>query len=385
MTQKTLYDVLQVSRHADPETIKAAYKSLVQRNHPDKNPDNPDAEKYLKEINRAYESLSDPVKRAGYDAALAEDDADQFAGRKGGSGFSSSAAPAGNDASRKSQGGSQAGNTPPNNSTGKAAPVDRGDNSPLFLYIPIARLILMSIASFGLYQFYWFYKNWRYIKERQGLNISPFWRAQFGVFFCHSLLRRIHEDEDARSIYYVAPFSPNWLATGWVVLMIADVYISIQLKEPSGTLTLLGLLGATLSALCFVPVQNYINDVTEIRNPRQPFYGWSLGHIVVLIFSAIFVLSGFFSRGYADYQQRTAAAQSQSQNPNDPLGLYPTTNAPPEAVAPKEISYEDAVKRGPETSYEEATGQPVQQGNKPSADEFLGIKPSADEFLKPPP
>ena len=73
---KTFYDVLQVSREADPEVIKAAYKSLVQRYHPDKNPNNPDAEKFLKTINQAYEVLSDPAKRAGYDAAFAEADND---------------------------------------------------------------------------------------------------------------------------------------------------------------------------------------------------------------------------------------------------------------------------------------------------------------------
>lgn len=74
MTKKNYYDVLQVSQNADPEIITAAYKSLVQRHHPDKNPNNPGAEKYLKIINRAYEVLSDPLKRAGYDAALVEDD-----------------------------------------------------------------------------------------------------------------------------------------------------------------------------------------------------------------------------------------------------------------------------------------------------------------------
>lgn len=70
MVKKTLYDVLQVSRDAEPETIKAAYKSLVQRYHPDKNPDNPDAEMHLKKINHAYDVLSDPVQRAEYEAAL---------------------------------------------------------------------------------------------------------------------------------------------------------------------------------------------------------------------------------------------------------------------------------------------------------------------------
>lgn len=74
MVKKTFYDVLQVSPNADPEIIKAAYRSLCQRHHPDKNPDNPDAEKIIKIINRAYEVLSDSVKRSGYDAALTEDD-----------------------------------------------------------------------------------------------------------------------------------------------------------------------------------------------------------------------------------------------------------------------------------------------------------------------
>lgn len=78
MVMKTLYDVLQVSRNADPETIKAARNSLVQHYHPEKTTNNPDVEKHLKDINRAYEILSDPAKRAGYDAALEEDDENQI-------------------------------------------------------------------------------------------------------------------------------------------------------------------------------------------------------------------------------------------------------------------------------------------------------------------
>lgn len=69
--KESLYDVLEVSRTASPEVIRAAYKSLVQRFHPDKNPDNPNAEDLLKLINHAYETLSDPAQRAAYDVTLA--------------------------------------------------------------------------------------------------------------------------------------------------------------------------------------------------------------------------------------------------------------------------------------------------------------------------
>ncbi len=68
--KESLYDVLEVSRTASHEVIRAAYKSLVQRYHPDKNPDNPEAESLLKLINNAYETLSDPERRASYDLLL---------------------------------------------------------------------------------------------------------------------------------------------------------------------------------------------------------------------------------------------------------------------------------------------------------------------------
>lgn len=67
---KTLYDVLQVSQTADTEIIKAAYSSIMQRFYPDGSSRDPNDD-LLKTLNRAYEILSDPAKRAGYDAALA--------------------------------------------------------------------------------------------------------------------------------------------------------------------------------------------------------------------------------------------------------------------------------------------------------------------------
>lgn len=69
MAKKTFYDVLQVSPSADTEIIKAAYNSLIQRFYPDGSPGDPNDD-FLKALNKAYEVLSDPAKRAGYDAAL---------------------------------------------------------------------------------------------------------------------------------------------------------------------------------------------------------------------------------------------------------------------------------------------------------------------------
>ena len=152
---------------------------------------------------------------------------------------------------------------------------------PLFLYIPVARLIILSIVSFSLYEAYWIYKNWRYIKERDGLQIRPFWRGIFGVFFCHSLLARIHNDEHARAVQEPT-FSAGGLATGWVVLVITANLIS---RAPAVAATIVA--AFIPSFLCLVPVQLYINAVTQKRTPGQRYYGWSAGHIVCLVFGIL--------------------------------------------------------------------------------------------------
>jgi molecular chaperone DnaJ len=61
------YDVLGVARGADENEIKRAYRLLARKHHPDVNEDKAAAERKFKEINEAYEVLSDPQKRANYD------------------------------------------------------------------------------------------------------------------------------------------------------------------------------------------------------------------------------------------------------------------------------------------------------------------------------
>lgn len=153
---------------------------------------------------------------------------------------------------------------------------------PLFLYIPIGRLIVMSIITFGFYEIYWMYKNWNYMEERDNLDIRPFVRALLSIFYCHSLLRHIHEYKEARSIQ-IPSFSPGMLSGGWVGLMILSSMVG---RAP-------GIAASIISAfipsfLFLVPVQSYINTVNERRIPGQPFYRWSFGHVLCLVVGIIF-------------------------------------------------------------------------------------------------
>ena len=67
MEYKDYYKVLGVSKKADKAEIKKAYRKLARKFHPDVNPDDKSAEDKFKELNEAYEVLSDPDKRQKYD------------------------------------------------------------------------------------------------------------------------------------------------------------------------------------------------------------------------------------------------------------------------------------------------------------------------------
>lgn len=64
---KDYYDILGVSKGASDAELKKAYRKVAMKNHPDRNPDNKQAEQTLKEANQAYDVLKDSQKRAAYD------------------------------------------------------------------------------------------------------------------------------------------------------------------------------------------------------------------------------------------------------------------------------------------------------------------------------
>ncbi|CZR54448.1 related to tetratricopeptide repeat protein 2 [Phialocephala subalpina] len=80
--RKDYYKILGVEKEADENQIKKAYRKAAIVHHPDKNPDDKDAEDKFKEIGEAYETLSDPEKRARYDSG--EDLMDPMEGFGGG-------------------------------------------------------------------------------------------------------------------------------------------------------------------------------------------------------------------------------------------------------------------------------------------------------------
>jgi hypothetical protein len=99
-----------------------------------------------------------------------------------------------------------------------------------FFPVSVGKLLIMSLCTFGIYQFFWFYKNWQHVRLRTGAEISPFWRTFFFFVFARSLFARVN-DADPRG----AQLPVTTLAVVWVVVAIvvtpAMVFASLPVQR----------------------------------------------------------------------------------------------------------------------------------------------------------
>ncbi|MAS64067.1 MAG: hypothetical protein CL815_02440 [Coraliomargarita sp.] len=125
------------------------------------------------------------------------------------------------------------------------------------LYFPVSplKLIVMSVCTGGIYELYWFYKNWGLIKERENVDIMPFWRAFFSYFFCYSLFKKFHSTTIDSPLE--KSISPVLLSTGWVV-----VSMLWKLPEPYWLISY-------SSVLFLLPAQAMANEINSIVAPNH--------------------------------------------------------------------------------------------------------------------
>jgi len=140
---------------------------------------------------------------------------------------------------------------------------------PPYFAVSTTKLVVMTLCTFGLYEVYWFYKNWSLIKKRDSSELRPFWRAVFSIFFCHGCFKDIQTAADKLG---VKTFSADAMAAGWVLAS-----ITWRLPDPYWLVSM-------CSILFMLPVQNAANEINAAaapgHEPNASFGGWNILGVV---------------------------------------------------------------------------------------------------------
>jgi len=158
----------------------------------------------------------------------------------------------------------------------------RAEDTPFFA-VSVIKLWVMSICTFGFYEFYWFYENWKRIKIREQRNILPVARALFTVIFCYPCFARIRDYQAPSNKGGTLAAGP--LAIGWTLTT-----MMANLPHPYWLISL-------LAPVFLLPVQAHVNRINALAAAGQPnerFTGWNWVAVVVGgLFFALMVVARF--------------------------------------------------------------------------------------------
>ena len=158
-----------------------------------------------------------------------------------------------------------------------AEPVAVGVAATAAFPVSITKLVVMDLATLGLYQFYWFYQHWAAIRRRTKDKVSPVWRTIFGVIWCYSCFSYIHEE--ARKQRVDRWLSVGSLTAGWVITTLLA-----RLPDPFWLLSF-------GSVLFLIPIQREANALNAKLAPdadRNAGFSWA--NWIWIVFGALFWL-----------------------------------------------------------------------------------------------
>lgn len=150
--------------------------------------------------------------------------------------------------------------------------------------VSLFKLAVLSVCTLGLYDLYWFYKNWQIIRAREKSSILPFWRTFFSILFCYACFSRIR-DQGSR-VVVGRTFAAGPLALGWICTTLLW-----RLPDPYWLVSL-------FSFVFLLPVQAHANLINNKVDPRHDandkFTAWNWVGIVVGGTIAILAVIGTF-------------------------------------------------------------------------------------------
>lgn len=124
-----------------------------------------------------------------------------------------------------------------------------------YFSVGLAKLALLTVCTFGFYQIYWFYQQWKREVARTGEDLWVVPRAIFAPIFAYSLFRRVHQ---LAAEGQGAGFSPGFLATAYIMINLAW-----RLPDPYWV-------AAFFAFLPLLPVQAAANRINQRVAPAAP-------------------------------------------------------------------------------------------------------------------
>jgi hypothetical protein len=152
------------------------------------------------------------------------------------------------------------------------------DLAPYYTISPV-KMVLMSLASFGLFDIYWLYRQWKAVRARTGEDVSPFWRTVFAIFFVNRLFSLIRSDSASAGV-------PALMSTGMLsaIFIITNLVSRIESTKVLGPVWLLGFAAIVPLVIMQQEINQYHAAVTPNfdRNTR-----WGFGNIVTLLIGVL--------------------------------------------------------------------------------------------------
>jgi len=131
------------------------------------------------------------------------------------------------------------------------------ERPPLYSNVqPVWRFGVLCLATFGFYELYWFYKNWKWLKEKQGLKVRPFWRTFFAPLFSDPLFKRISALAQERG-------APPMRSPGGFAALYFLLCLSWRLPSPYSLLS-------SLTFLPLIPAVRTLNAYWELEQAELP-------------------------------------------------------------------------------------------------------------------
>jgi hypothetical protein len=153
-----------------------------------------------------------------------------------------------------------------------------------YFSVSTPKFILMSICTGGLYEVYWFYKNWVHVKQLENSTIWPFWRAVFARFNAYFLFKRIRQQLKDLEI-------PTTLLAGPLAVLYFLLYGTWRLPDPYWL----------VACLTFAPLLVANDAMTEINKKSIENFqqnsrigGWNWLAVALGVFLVVGIVLYFF-------------------------------------------------------------------------------------------